>query len=162
MLGEALNVGTLVDPQKFGKRSCCGFPVIAAVYAFFTVVCAKESEQKGLGLQNNGNFNNGSWKYISQQLLLFKDSIMYEQLWGGWWAPEVLKWLGGHAWDTGSVGLCALESRNFVTGCNLSYGNVWKPFSGSTVEPLERLFKGSKKLQAQDKSGCITRGWIQA
>lgn len=62
MLGEALNVGMLVDPQKFGKRSCCRFPVIAAVYAFFTIVCAKESEQKGLGLQNNcsGNFNNGS------------------------------------------------------------------------------------------------------
>lgn len=49
MLWEALHVGTLVDPQMFGKRSYCRFPVIAAVYVFFTVVCAKESEQKGLG-----------------------------------------------------------------------------------------------------------------
>lgn len=55
-------MGTLADPQMFGKRSCCRFPVIAAVYVFSTIACAKESEQKGLGLQNgcNGNLNGGS------------------------------------------------------------------------------------------------------
>jgi len=58
-------VGARVDPQMFGRRSCCGFPVVAAVYVFFTTVCAEESESKGLGLQNNH-----SWTAVAENPVL--------------------------------------------------------------------------------------------